>query len=205
MTDSRGIDAAAPGEAAPGEDGRDGHGWGGKTWFWLPWPLLVALDLWSKAWAFGFLDAEYATEPEEHRFHRVFTSDLLSFDLVAWRNTGTIWGLFQDGTWVLMVLRCVAVAGLLWFLHRTPRRARVQLTVMSLIFAGAVGNLYDNFFCVRRGVRDFLYFTGEWPWSWTFPAFNVADSCITVGAIVLFFVLWREDGKRSRSSRQAVD
>ena len=44
-----------------------------------------------------------------------------------------------------------------------------------------------------RAVRDFLYFTGSWPWRWTFPAFNVADSCITVGAIVLFLLLWRED------------
>ena len=47
---------------------------------------------------------------------------------------------------------------------------------------------------------DFLRFSGDWPVAWDFPAFNVADSCITVDAIGLFLLLWREDraagGKR---------
>ncbi|MCR9245488.1 MAG: signal peptidase II [bacterium] len=168
-------------------------GLSGKLWFWLPWPVLVAADLWSKHYVFGFLDADYAAIPEPMRAHNVFQTDLLRFDLVQWRNTGTIWGLFQDGTVALMVLRCFAVVGLLWFVSRTARTAKLQLAVLSLIFAGALGNLYDNFFCLKRAVRDFLYFTGKWPMEWTFPAFNVADSCITVGAIVLFVLLWRED------------
>lgn len=184
--------------AVPGKRPQAVRGFGRKLWFWLPWPALVALDLWSKAVAFAFLDERYAAVHEQLRAHRLFTSDLLSFDLVAWRNKGTIWGLFQDGTVALMVLRCFAVVGLLWFVRRTARTARLQLLVMSLIFAGALGNLYDNFFCVGRGVRDFLYFTGAWPVAWTFPAFNVADSCITVGAIVLFLLLWREDRAAAR-------
>ena len=179
------------------------RGFGGKLWFWLPWPALVVADLWSKAWAFGFLATEYSTTLEDRRTHMVFATDVLRFDLVAWRNSGTIWGLFQDGTVVLMVLRCFAVVGLLWYLYRTPRTARLQHGVLSLIFAGAIGNLYDNFFCLDRSVRDFLYFTGSWPWQWSFPAFNVADSCITVGAIVLFLMLWRED--RAAARRQKAE
>jgi len=180
------------------------RGFGGKWWFWLPWPILVALDLWSKFAVFGFLDLEYAAVPEPMRSHPVFTADLLSFELGQWRNTGTIWGMFQDGTVVLMVLRCCAVFGLIWFVHRTERAARLQHFVLSLIFAGAIGNLYDNFFHLDRAVRDFLFFTGSWPWEWTFPAFNVADSCITVGAIVLFFMLWREDRKEARRQQLAA-
>lgn len=180
---------------------REERGFGGKWWFWLPWPLLVVADLVSKSWIFGFLEREYAELPETMRGHLVFDSDLLRLELVAWRNTGTIWGLFQDGTVVLMVLRCCAVIGLLWFVHRTQRAAKLQLAVLSLIFAGAIGNLYDNFFCLNRAVRDFLYFTGSWPLEWTFPAFNVADSCITCGAIVLFVLLWREDREAARRQK----
>jgi lipoprotein signal peptidase len=192
---SEGPQSARTAAAGAGPAGR---GLAGKLWFWLPWPILVALDLWTKVVVFGFLLAEQGGLDETARAYRVFGGGLLCLDLVAWRNTGTIWGLLQDGTIVLMVLRCLAVVGLFWYVRRTARRARLQQLVMSLILAGAIGNLYDNFFCPGRGVRDFLYFTGGWPWAWTFPAFNVADSCITVGAIVLFVLLWREDRAAAR-------
>lgn len=168
-------------------------GFAGKLAFWLPWPFLVVLDLWSKAVAFGFLEREYGFALEPHRHHEVFDLGWLRFSLVSWGNPGTIWGLFPDGTVPLMVLRCGAIFGLLWFVRRTASTARLQLVVLSLIFAGALGNLYDNFMRADRTVRDFLHFQGTWPWQWDFPAFNVADSCITVGAISLFLLLWRED------------
>ena len=196
------TDAAGGGRAA-GDAGADGavrqaaaepRGFGGKLWFWLPWPFLVAADLWSKAWVFGFLAARHPGVPEERRPpYVVFDGDLLRFELVTWGNTGTIWGLFQDGTLVLMTLRCLALVGLLWFVRTTSRTARLQLVVLSLVFAGAIGNLYDNFVRADRSVRDFLHFSGSWPVSWDFPAFNVADACITVGAIGLFLLLWRDD------------
>ena len=167
----------------------------GKWWFWLPWPLLVALDLWSKHVVFSFLEREYPSIPEAVRKHSVWEG-LISFDLVAWGNPGTIWGLFQGSTIPLMVLRCCAVVALFWFARNTRPAARLQQFVLSLVLAGALGNLYDNFFRADRTVRDFLRFEGTWPTAWGFPAFNVADSCITVGAITLFFLLWREDGRR---------
>lgn len=168
-------------------------GFGGKLLFWLPWPILVAVDLWSKHAVFAFMAELHPALVEVRRPAYEVFSGAVSLDLVTWGNTGTIWGLFQDGTAVLMVLRCIALIGLLWFVRTTSRSARLQLTVLSLVFAGAVGNLYDNFVRVDRSVRDFLHFTGSWPWVWEFPAFNVADSCITVGAIGLFVLMWRED------------
>ena len=175
-----------------------GRGFRGKLWFWLPWPLLVALDLWSKWWVFALLEREYphvAAEPQ--RVHPVSRTELLRFDLVQWRNPGTIWGLFQDGTLALMVLRCCAIVGLFWFVYRTPRQKRLQLAVLSLILAGAIGNLYDNFFCPARSVRDFLYFTGSWPVDWSFPAFNIADASIVIGVILLGWSMLRMSDESS--------
>lgn len=168
-------------------------GFGGKLLFWLPWPILVIADLWSKHAVFAFMAEREPGIAEVRRTPYEVFSGSVNFELVTWGNTGTIWGLFQDGTVVLMVLRCLALFGLLWFVRTTSRSARLQLTVLSLVFAGAVGNLYDNFIRADRSVRDFLHFFGDWPWMWDFPAFNVADSCITVGAIGLFVLLWRED------------
>ena len=63
-----------------------------------------------------------------------------------------------------------------------------------MLLAGAVGNLYDNLTVSVRGfeggVRDFLHFSFG---SYEFPAFNVADSCITIGALCLIVLLLREE------------
>lgn len=191
---------ATVGPTMPAATRVDAPGFGGKWWFWLPWPLLVALDLWSKAMVFGFLAESHPRLPEGARSYMVLDSDVLRFQLVCWGNPGTVWGLLPDATVLLMVVRCCAIVGLLWFVRRTARTARLQQVVLSLVLAGAIGNLYDNFTRADRTVRDFLRFTGEWPMQWGFPAFNVADSCITVGAIGLFLLLWRDDraagGKR---------
>ena len=174
----------------------------GKLLYWLVWPLMVALDLWSKSAVFAFLLREQRLLAEHERVHHLISDGPLRLQLVMYRNAGTIWGLFQDYTYPLMVLRVAALFVLAWFLRQTPPRARVQQLVLSLITAGALGNLYDNFFAYERKVRDFLYFTGSWPVRWSFPAFNVADSCITVGAIALVFMLWREDPEAKRRARQ---
>lgn len=181
-------------------DAADRTVFAGKSAFWWVWPPLVAADLLSKWWVFAFL-GEVARErgqhllPEQHRTPWLVFDGALRFELVSWGNTGTIWGIFQDATVPLMVVRCGAVVALVWFLRHTARAARLQQVVLSLVFAGAIGNLYDNFVRADRSVRDFLHFSGTWPGKWDFPAFNVADSCITVGAICLFLLLWRDDRK----------
>src|SRR5260221_10786831 len=157
----------------------------GKLWFWLPWPFLVALDLWSKAAVFAWMAANNSGNPYPENWKQPVFTGLVNLSLVTWGNPGTIWGLFQNGTVPLIIVRCAAIVALLIFAARTANRARLQLLVLSLIFAGAVGNLYDNLTRADHTVRDFLRFTGSWPMSWSFPAFNVADSCITVGAIGL--------------------
>lgn len=166
----------------------------GKAWFWVPVPLLVALDLWSKAAVFEFLSSGkyvHVHYPE----YSVWTGPI-SFSLVKWWNTGTVWGLLQDFTGALIVLRCVALVVLVWFAWRTAKSARFQQLVLALIMAGAVGNLYDNFTQENGAVRDFLFFfRGQGLDRVGFPAFNVADSCITVGAIGLILLLWRSDRK----------
>lgn len=172
----------------------------GKAWFWVPIAPLVALDLWSKAAAFDYV--------AQHRGGRVETDllpDPFGFALVAYRNTGSIWGIGQDQTIALMVLRCAALFVILWFVAGTWARQRLQQVVLGLIFAGAIGNLYDNFMMPDRGVRDFLLFyyrpEGGAPWQW--PAFNVADSCISVGAVLLLILLWREPDAAEARARTA--
>lgn len=87
---------------------------------------------------------------------------------------------------VLSVVALIALIGMYW---ATPLRDRVRLVAISLICAGAIGNLVDR---VRshRGVVDFLDIgIGDLRW----PVFNVADIAVTTGAVFLALSLWREE------------
>ena len=64
---------------------------------------------------------------------------------------------------------------------------------MALITAGAVGNILDRV-TLRKGVVDFIYIGSDDFYRW--PAFNVADAVVVVGAVLLFIVFMREEKKR---------
>lgn len=106
------------------------------------------------------------------------------FDLVLVYNRGASFGLFDTdspwGRWLLSGFAMVIVAGLLVWMTRT--RERPLAFALGLIAGGAAGNLVDR--VLLGHVVDFLDFhIGGYHW----PAFNLADSAITVGvAIVLY-------------------
>ncbi|HLU40515.1 MAG TPA: signal peptidase II [Planctomycetota bacterium] len=173
-----------------------------KAWFWLPIAPLVALDLWTKAAVFAFLDERYPGQGVAAR-HEIFDG-LVRLELVRWHNPGTIWGLFQGYNLPLVVLRCVAVVLIVGYVVRLQRASRGLLLVLGAILAGALGNLYDNFTEQGGGVRDFLYFT-FFPSGWNkdFPAFNVADACISLGVCYLVLSILFDGGKSAAAGRAA--
>ncbi len=116
------------------------------------------------------------------------------FDLVLSWNPGISFGLFRDnpeiGGWFFIAVAGVITLALTVWLARVERRF-LGLAI-GLVIGGAVGNIVDR---VRFGaVIDFLYFhLGDYG----FPAFNVADSAITVGvALILMDSLFGEGQSR---------
>lgn len=97
------------------------------------------------------------------------------------KNTGVAFGLFADhgsngGSWLLVVLGLVALAAVFLYFRLAPARNRLLLSSLALIVGGAVGNLIDRL--ASGAVTDFVdVYVGSYHW----PAFNVADSAITVG------------------------
>ncbi len=101
------------------------------------------------------------------------------FNLVLGWNTGVSFGILtQSSAWVLTAVALAVVAGLVIWL----RKAETPLVALAigLIIGGALGNVFDRVY--HGAVVDFLDFhLAGYHW----PAFNVADSGITVGAVIL--------------------
>ena len=101
--------------------------------------------------------------------------------LVNARNPGIAFSRLANGGTLVVVIALVALAALLVFFFTHLRRRLVWLPT-GLLIGGAAGNLVDR---VREGaVTDFVKLP-HW------PAFNFADACITVGVILLVYVLER--------------
>jgi len=168
------VNASAEGQSAAAWDG-------GKTaLFWGITTSVVAMDYVTKRLI-------------QQSFHLYQQVDVIGeyFRLTYIYNPGAAFGLHL-GPYsrliflVLSVVALIALAGMYW---TTPVRDRVRLMSISLICAGAVGNLIDR---VRseRGVVDFLDIgVGTVRW----PVFNIADIAVTTGAVLLAMSLWREE------------
>lgn len=123
------------------------------------------------------------------------------FSVTYVRNPGAAFGMLADSPLrvpVLVLFALAAIGGLTYLLVQTPRTQVWERTAAAIIIGGALGNLYDRF---RYGwVIDFLdIYVQRWHW----PAFNVADSCITVGVVVLLIAsMLRREGDEPPSSRQ---
>ncbi|HEX7037017.1 MAG TPA: signal peptidase II [Pseudomonadales bacterium] len=117
---------------------------------------------------------------------------------VRWHNPGAAFSILSDAAgwqrWFFVALAVVFVAFILYELRRLPREQQAMGWVYGLIAGGAVGNLIDR---VQHGyVVDFVLV--HWQ-SYYFPAFNVADSALSVGAVLWIGVMLFEYRRERRS------
>lgn len=112
------------------------------------------------------------------------------FDITHLRNTGAAFGILRDLPESLRfplfaIVLIIAILAIFIFLRKVAENDRVLVVSLGLILGGAIGNSIDRF---RFGyVTDFLGFHwfGNLDYQW--PPFNVADSAITIGVILILF------------------
>lgn len=114
-------------------------------------------------------------------------------------NKGMAWSLFS-GQLVFFCLAAAAAIGVMsWYLiyKETTKMTRIALAMM---IAGAAGNLIDRL--LLGYVRDFLHF---YIFTYDFPIFNVADSCLTIGVILLILGSLIEDRKKEKGTNEQTN
>jgi signal peptidase II len=159
-------------------------------WRWLPLAVLVILlDQVSKHW----IERSFAL------YQSFVLLPVLS--LTRLHNPGAAFSFLADGDgwqrWFFTVLSLAVSIGILIWLRRLDARVQPWLTAgLSLVLGGALGNAIDR---LRFGfVVDFI--NAHWEDAY-FPAFNVADSAITIGAALLVVDAWLDARRRAGDSR----
>jgi len=135
---------------------------------------LYALDQWTKQMILRFISPN---EP------RILIADF--FSLVNVTNSGAAFGSFRGNNTFFIAISFVALVVVLGLLLRARTPDRWRDLSLALLLAGILGNLTDRL--LYGHVIDFLLFDLHVPYAHPWPAFNVADSCISV-AVVLFII-----------------
>ena len=162
-----------------GSDSGRGEPTGALAWLWCSL-VVVIVDQGTKLAAMALLDpaSSVAVVP--------------TLNLVLAYNPGAAFSLLSTAggwqRWLFIGLAVVICVFIIHWLRHLPRHARRTPFALTLVLGGAVGNVIDR---VRLGaVVDFIDFhVGDWHW----PAFNVADSAICVGAALLVLGTFRRD------------
>jgi signal peptidase II len=117
------------------------------------------------------------------------------FNLTYIRNTGAAFGMLAGSAaefrWpVLVLFSLLAIGFIIMMLRRLPDRETGLITALAFILGGAIGNLIDR---IAYGeVIDFLdFYWSNYHW----PAFNIADSFITIGVVITVFYLIKAKGE----------
>ena len=106
-------------------------------------------------------------------------------------NTGAAWGMFSGKTLWLVIVSVLMIVALFAYNHFVKRKNTFYCIAFGFIIGGAIGNLVDRIWL--NYVRDFI-FLDFWP---TFPIFNLADSFLCIGAVMLAIYILFFTGNKS--------
>ncbi len=159
--------------------------WMQSGWRWLPLSFaLVIFDQWTKGWI------------ERHYELGEYTPVFFWLDIIRLHNPGAAFSFLADAggwqRWFFTIFAVGVSVMLVVWLRKVRLKAEPILAIaLALVLSGAVGNVIDR---IEHGyVVDFIHV--HWQQAY-FPAFNIADSAITIGAILLLwdaFADWRRN------------
>lgn len=148
--------------------------------------VAIVLDQWSK----GLVRQNIALGEEIYPI--AFLAPFFRF--TYWQNTGAAWGIFQNANIPLLILSSIISVLIIWYYHKAFDEPLIYRISMGLLLGGAVGNIVDR---IQLGfVTDFIA-VGR------FPVFNVADSCVTVGVILMLLGLLIQEHKEKIAHQAA--
>ncbi|MCW8092927.1 signal peptidase II [Alteromonas sp. ASW11-130] len=164
----------------------------GLRFLWISMIVLI-LDQWTKITVIDSMNLYQSIQV------------LPFFNFTYVHNYGAAFSFLGDaGGWQRWFFTGIALAvsiAILWWLKQSPKQQRLLPIAFALILGGALGNVYDRL--AYGYVVDFLdFYVGQWHW----PAFNIADSAIFIGAALLIIdMIINKDEHDNKTSKAATN
>lgn len=114
--------------------------------------------------------------------------------ITSHRNRGAAWGILQGQMWFFYVITIVVIIGIVIYIQKAVKGKWLMGVSLGLMLGGAIGNFIDRVF--RKEVVDFI---NTYIFGYDFPVFNIADSALVIGVILLMIQMLKEEREAKRS------
>ena len=112
--------------------------------------------------------------------------------ITSHRNRGAAWGILENKMWFFYIITVVFVVFIVFYMKNYAKTDRLLGISLGLILGGAIGNFIDRVF--RQEVVDFIH---VYIFSYNYPVFNIADSALCIG-VVLIIIQTLLEGKKAK-------
>jgi signal peptidase II len=115
--------------------------------------------------------------------------------ITSHRNRGAAWGILQGQMWLFYAITLVVIIALIFYIQKAAKGKWLLGISLGLMLGGAIGNFLDRVF--RKEVVDFIH---TFIFGYNFPVFNVADSSLCIGVVLLMIVMLRDERETKEKS-----
>lgn len=112
--------------------------------------------------------------------------------ITSHRNRGGAWGILENKMWFFYIITVIFVAFIVFYMKKYAKTDKLLGISLGLILGGAIGNFIDRVF--RQEVVDFIH---VYIFSYNYPVFNIADSALCIG-VVLIIIQTVLEGKKAK-------
>ncbi|MGM0522697.1 MAG: signal peptidase II [Bacillota bacterium] len=117
------------------------------------------------------------------------------FYLTSHRNPGAAWGILQGQMWFFYIITLIVVGIIIYYIEHYVKTNRLLGISLGLVLGGAIGNLID-----RVRFQEVVDFVDVYIFSYDYPIFNVADSSLVVGVILIGIVTLLEEVRKDKKA-----
>lgn len=108
--------------------------------------------------------------------------------ITSHRNRGAAWGILQGQMWFFYIITIIVIIGIIFYIQKATKGKWLLGVSLGLMLGGAIGNFIDR--VIRKEVVDFI---NTFIFGYDFPVFNIADSALVIGVILLMIQMWQEE------------
>ncbi|WP_017753652.1 signal peptidase II [Calidifontibacillus oryziterrae] len=149
--------------------------------------IVIVIDQWSKWLIVKNMELGESISIIDHFFY-----------LTSHRNKGAAWGILQGQMWFFYIVTAIVIVAVIYYISKIAKKQPLLGWALGLILGGAIGNFIDRL--IRKEVVDFFdFYLDFFFFTYNYPIFNVADSALVVG-VILIIIHTFIDSKKAKES-----